>query len=74
MAVPMPKTETDHGYIGLLCILCWNHPQAPGMMSAAKFVVNGLSVCGDHADVAKDSNTFHEARTKLIHGHLRVVK
>jgi hypothetical protein len=51
----------------MLCILCYNHPQAPGAKIPASFVVNGLSVCIDHVQIARgESNDYSNARKRLI--------
>lgn len=57
----------------LLCVLCHFHLQAPEAISYAKFVVNGMSVCGAHVGFAKDSHDFHSARTKMMHAHNEMV-
>jgi hypothetical protein len=54
----------------LYCVLCANHPQMPGAISTAKFVVNGLSVCNEHLNIAKNSSDFHDANTKVLHDYI----
>lgn len=51
----------------MLCVLCLNHPQAPGMEIPAVVVVNGLSSCLDHMQICIGSKSYHEARTRLLH-------
>jgi hypothetical protein len=53
----------------LHCILCAEHPQAPGGVGYAKYVINGMSVCGEHKPFAMSSHDFHSARTKMMHDH-----
>lgn len=51
---------------GLKCVFCFNSPQAPGLESDAHFVVNGQSVCIDHARLAKTSRNFQEAHLEQL--------
>lgn len=53
----------------LHCVLCAEHPPAPGGVGYAKYVINGLSVCGDHKPFAIAGHDFHSARTKMMHHH-----
>lgn len=60
----------------LMCIYCFNDPQAPGAMSTARFVVNGQSVCIDHSSVARKYRFFGDARVEMLENankHLRDV-
>lgn len=57
--------------MNLLCVLCYTHPQMPEAESTAFFVINGLSVCKAHVDVAKDASNFHAARTKIMQQYLK---
>lgn len=57
----------------LLCVLCLDEDGLDNAADAV-VVVNGLSVCLDHFDYAKESHSYHEARTRMLHRKLRVVK
>ena len=63
-------TNTNH-HSGLLCVLCANHPQAPGLISPAVFVINGLSVCLEHALIAKQYDNFQHAYNRMFHEYVK---
>jgi hypothetical protein len=57
----------------LHCILCAEHPQAPGGVGYAKYVINGLSVCGEHKPFAMAGHDFHSACNIMLQDHRNTV-
>lgn len=58
----------------ILCILCFDHPQAPGMEFPASFVVNGFGVCRAHVHLARKHTTLGEMRAEMIHEYRHRMK
>lgn len=52
--------------LGLKCLLCFEHPQVPGMESDARFIVNGNAVCLAHVKFAKEAGRVYTDAKDLM--------